>query len=39
MVTIGRNAAVTHLLGRDLIGFRNHLLVMINWAWNYWFYK
>ena len=56
MVTIGRNAAVTHLLGRDLsgfpawviwlgvhifnlIGFRNRLLVLINWAWDYWFYE
>jgi NADH dehydrogenase len=56
MVTIGRNAAVTHLLGHDLsgfpawviwlgvhifnlIGFRNRLLVMINWAWDYWFYE
>jgi NADH dehydrogenase len=56
MVTIGRNAAVTHLLGHNLsgfpawviwlgvhifnlIGFRNRLLVMINWAWDYWFYE
>jgi NADH:quinone reductase (non-electrogenic) len=56
MVTIGRNAAVTHLLGRDLtgfpawviwlgvhilnlIGFRNRLLVMINWAWDYLSYE
>lgn len=56
MATIGRNAAVTHLLGRDLtgfpawviwlgvhifnlIGFRNRLMVMINWAWDYLFYE
>ena len=23
----------------NLIGFRNRLLVLINWAWDYWFYE
>jgi NADH dehydrogenase len=52
MVTIGRNAAATELVGRsffgfpawmlwlgvhlfNLIGFRNLMLVIINWDWNY----
>jgi NADH dehydrogenase len=56
MVTIGRNAAVVHLSGRNftgflawllwlsvhlfkLIGFRNRLLVLINWAWDYLFFE
>jgi NADH dehydrogenase len=56
LVTIGRNAAVVHLGGRNytgflawllwlsvhlfkLIGFRNRLLVLINWAWDYLFYE
>ncbi|MCK4414732.1 MAG: NAD(P)/FAD-dependent oxidoreductase [Candidatus Eisenbacteria sp.] len=56
MVTIGRNAAVAHVAGRDftgfpawllwltvhifrLIGFRNRLQVLINWAWDYIFHE
>lgn len=56
MVTIGRNAAVAVLGGREftgiiawflwlavhiakLIGFRNRLQVLINWAWDYFFYE
>ncbi len=56
MVTIGRNAAVAHVLGRtftgfpawvlwlgvhltQLIGFRNRLLVLLNWAWDYLFFE
>ena len=57
MATIGRNAAVAHLLNRwavtgfpawvlwmglhlfHLIGFRNRLFVMVNWAWDYFFYE
>lgn len=56
MATIGRNAAVAHLAGRDftgfiawviwlavhlyqLIGFRNRLMVLISWAWDYLFYE
>ncbi len=57
MATIGRNAAVAHLLNRwafigfpawvlwmglhlfYLIGFRNRILVMVNWAWDYFFYE
>ncbi|MFO7537223.1 MAG: NAD(P)/FAD-dependent oxidoreductase [Chloroflexota bacterium] len=52
MATIGRNAAVARLYGRnftgfiawlvwvfvhiqELIGFRNRLVVLINWAYNY----
>ena len=27
---------VVHLIG--LIGFRNRLIVLINWAWDYFFY-
>lgn len=56
MATIGRNAAVAHVGGREftgfpawvlwmgvhifsLIGFRNRLLVLINWAWDYLFFE
>jgi NADH:ubiquinone reductase (H+-translocating) len=56
LVTIGRNAAAVHLVGRNftgffawllwvsvhlfkLIGFRNRLLVLINWAWDYLFFE
>lgn len=57
MATIGRNAAVVHLMNRwaftgfpawvlwmalhlfYLIGFRNRLLVMVNWAWDYFLYE
>jgi NADH dehydrogenase len=56
MVTIGRNAAVAHVLGRsftgflawllwlfvhiaNLIGFRNRLFVLIDWAMDYFFYE
>ncbi|MCL6472263.1 MAG: NAD(P)/FAD-dependent oxidoreductase [Firmicutes bacterium] len=56
MVTIGRNAAVAQVGGRDfvgfsawllwlivhllnLIGFRNRILVMINWAWYYFLFE
>ncbi|MBI3962567.1 MAG: NAD(P)/FAD-dependent oxidoreductase [Deinococcus sp.] len=56
MVTIGRNAAVSHLGGWactgflawvlwlsvhlfNLIGFRNRLFVLINWAWDYFFFE
>jgi len=56
MVTIGRNAAVAGVAGRDLtgrpawllwlfihfiyiIGFRNRLLVLMNWAWDYLFFE
>ena len=56
MVTIGRNAAVAHVFGREftgfpawvlwlsvhlfnLIGFRNRLLVVLDWAWDYLFYE
>jgi NADH:ubiquinone reductase (H+-translocating) len=56
MVTIGRNAAVTHLAGRDftgfpawvlwlgvhifnLIGFRNRLFVVVDWARDYLFFE
>jgi NADH:ubiquinone reductase (H+-translocating) len=52
MATIGRNAAVARIYGRnftgfiawlvwvfvhirELIGFRNRLVVLINWAYNY----
>lgn len=56
MATIGRNAAVANIGGRQftgffawliwlfihlffLIGFRNRLGVLVNWAWNYLFYE
>jgi NADH dehydrogenase len=56
MVTIGRNAAVAHVMGQNftgflawtlwlgvhifnLVGFRNRLLVMLNWAWDYFLYE
>ena len=56
MATIGRNAAVANIGGRQftgfvawvlwlvihiffLIGFRNRLGVLTNWAWNYLFYE
>jgi NADH dehydrogenase len=56
MATIGRNAAVARLGGRNftgfpawmlwlsvhllkLIGFRNRLVVLINWSWDYLFYE
>ena len=56
MVTIGRNAAVVHMLGRsftgfpawvlwlvvhisNLIGFRNRLFVLVDWAMDYFFYE
>ncbi|CAK7059182.1 MAG: NADH dehydrogenase-like protein [Desulfovibrio sp.] len=56
MVTIGRNAAIASVGGRDftgrpawflwifvhlayLIGFRNKIITLVNWAWNYLFYE
>ncbi|MDA0246340.1 MAG: NAD(P)/FAD-dependent oxidoreductase [Chloroflexi bacterium] len=56
MATIGRNAAVANIGGRQftgfvawvlwlvihiffLIGFRNRIGVLTNWAWNYLFYE
>ncbi len=56
LATIGRNAAVADVWGRqmtgfpawllwlgvhlvNLIGFRNRLLVLVNWAWDYVFYE
>ena len=56
LATIGRNAAVAHVLGLNwsgfpawvmwlvihiiqLIGFRNKLFVLLNWAWDYFFYE
>ncbi len=56
MVTIGRNAAVARIAGRNfrgfaawavwlvihimnLIGFRNKLFVLVNWAWDYVFFE
>lgn len=56
MVTIGRNAAVVRVGGRQmtgflawaawltvhlvrLIGFRNRLFVLLNWAWDYFFFE
>jgi NADH dehydrogenase len=56
MATIGRNAAITRVLGREfrgfvawvlwlsvhimyLIGFRNKIMVMVNWVWNYMFFE
>lgn len=56
MVTIGRNAAVVKVGGRQmtgflawaawltvhlvrLIGFRNRLFVLLNWAWDYFFFE
>jgi NADH dehydrogenase len=52
LATIGRNAAVAHILGLKisgfpawlvwlvvhlirLVGFRNRMIVLINWAWDY----
>ncbi len=56
LATVGRNAAVAHILGFTLkgfpawilwllvhlfklIGFRNRLFVMVNWALDYFFYE
>ncbi len=50
LATIGRNAAVAKVYGVawvmwlgihiiQLIGFRNKLFVLINWAWDYFFYE
>ncbi len=45
LATIGRNAAVAHVFGLQrfvaqcLIGFRNKLFVLLNWAWDYFFYE
>lgn len=56
MVTIGRNAGVAWVGGRQvtgffawaawlvihlvrLIGFRNRLVVLLNWAWDYFFFE
>jgi NADH dehydrogenase len=56
LATVGRNAAVADIWGRqmtgfpawvlwlgvhlaNLIGFRNRMLVLVNWAWDYLFYE
>ena len=44
MATIGRNRAVADLRGRAFMGFPawllwNRIFVLINWAWDYFFYE
>src|SRR5712691_2911383 len=39
LATIGRNAAVAYIHGIGFTGFRNKVFVLLNWAWDYFFYE